>query len=665
MATDVKYAIEIVDKWQKPLAQFESAIDRINRKKINNVVDDRAIPRVDALNSKLRQTGKHIREVESGTRSTTEQTSGWEGAIKKVGLAYIALKAVNFMADFTKDSIMATAQVEKYNVTLKTMLGSQGAARERMAEYSDIAAKTPFQLSQVVEAGNQLQAIGRYNRETLTNLGDLAAASGKPLEQVMSAYAKLSTGQRGEAVNMFRDLLISSEDWAKATGKGIKANGELMASTEEMIAALPAILKAKGFLGMMGEQSKTTEGQLSNLIDSFFQLKVAAGDHLKPTFDSLIRSASDVVGVFKEWVEVPTAQKIANEKAELNALVGAITDANTGEEVRRDLLLDLQAQYPEFLSNIDLETVKNEELLERLHKVNDAYDVRMEKVGLQARKEAAEKSYQEALAKQSGVLMYYQYKENLDKSEKDVVKILGRNQEIPMTGVSAGNKYDQLSKSSISLLKKYFKGEKDLTFEEVEYLMNYVSWTDGVNENTGFWGGVDKSDYDVAIARKKLAMENDRLNLANRKDAYASAGIVEINSDKTYQKMFGGKEYQQSKTLAAEFEALRTKPSESYTDADWQRLEAFMSGDLRYNPTRTGGYGGSGSGSGGNRLQKAEDDIAGGGRNMKVINITLDSLISTVNNVFEPGQDPAGASDFLDKLSRALTMVVNDVNYMP
>ena len=50
---------------------------------------------------------------------------------------------------------------------------------------------------------------------------------------------------------------------------------------------------------------------------------------------------------------------------------------------------------------------------------------------------------------------------------------------------------------------------------------------------------------------------------------------------------------------------------------------------------------------------------------MKVINITLDSLIANNTNVFEPGQDPAGANDFLDKLSRALTMVVNDVNYMP
>ena len=122
--------------------------------------------------------------------------------------------------------LMATAQIEKYNVTLKTMLGSTTAARDRMQEYLDVAKKTPFELSQVVEAGNQLQAIGRYSRQNLEMLGDLAAASGKPMEQVMNAYAKLATGQKGEGVNMFRDLLISTDDWTKATGRRLRLRME-------------------------------------------------------------------------------------------------------------------------------------------------------------------------------------------------------------------------------------------------------------------------------------------------------------------------------------------------------------------------------------------------------------------------------------------------------
>jgi hypothetical protein len=179
-----------------------------------------------------------------------------------------------------KSFVSAAADVEKYKTTLVTMLGSVEAANKRFDEMSRFAATTPFELEEVVELGNQLQALGRYSVQTMTNLGDLAAAAGKPADQAARAFAKLASGQKGMAVEMFRDLLISTEDWIKATGKGISKSGSLMATTEEMLAAFPKILAAKGFSGMMAQQSKTWNGFVSNMQDSLTRIKAGLGEGL-------------------------------------------------------------------------------------------------------------------------------------------------------------------------------------------------------------------------------------------------------------------------------------------------------------------------------------------------------------------------------------------------
>lgn len=346
------------------------------------------------------KTKRSVDNLNKGSKNGADDAgSAWSktnSVLRGTALIAAGVVAVRMGYNLSKDAVMAAAQLEKYNVTLKTMLGSTSAARDRMEEYLDVAKKTPFELSQVVEAGNQLQAIGRYSRENLEMLGDLAAASGKPMEQVMNAYAKLATGQKGEAVNMFRDLLISTDDWTKATGRAKAKNGELLASTEQMIKALPKIMKEKGFFGMMASQAETTEGKLSNAKDAIFTLSAAIGERLKPSVDKGISAFTKWVGITEDWVKIPTAEKIAEEQSEVNALVGSIAELNGSQEIRKTLLDELQRKYPEFLGNLDKETVTAEQLRDRLREVNDEYDRKLKKAILADVLEEASKDYQEA-----------------------------------------------------------------------------------------------------------------------------------------------------------------------------------------------------------------------------------------------------------------------------
>lgn len=203
----------------------------------------------------------------------------------------------------------AGAQVENYKATLKVMLGSQEAANARFEEMSKFAAATPFELNDVVELGNKLQSLGKYSLENMTILGDLAAAAGKPIDQVSSAFAKLASGQKGVAIDMFRDLLITTDDWSKATGKAVNKNGELMATTAEMMEALPKIMKSKNFSGMMEAQSKTFGGMASNLADSVSRLNQSFGESLNESLKKVMPLIQGFIESISDWA-VKNADKI-------------------------------------------------------------------------------------------------------------------------------------------------------------------------------------------------------------------------------------------------------------------------------------------------------------------------------------------------------------------
>lgn len=332
---------------------------------------DVASGKLKELQVSMEGVGKSAKKADGGVSSLGGKLSKIvKGGVIASGIGIIGGKILQV----GKSAVSAAAQIEKYSATLETMLGSKSAARDRMQEYMEIAKTTPFDMREVVEAGNQLQALGRYSEETLTMLGDLAAASGKPFEQVMGAYAKMASGQKGIAVDMFRDLLITTDDWTKATGKGKAASGEMLATTEELLQALPKVMKSKGFFGLMARQSQTTEGKVANLEDAVFSLKASIGERLAPAVKNTVSTMEKWVSSMDRAIKIPIEQKIAAEQAQLNILVERLIAANGKEEERRSIIGELQRDYPEFLKNIDAEKASTEELRAALKAANGEYE---------------------------------------------------------------------------------------------------------------------------------------------------------------------------------------------------------------------------------------------------------------------------------------------------
>ena len=351
MSKDVVYRVKVLDEASGKMRELELAVKRVK--------------------AETAGIGKAAHTAEGGVSSMGSSMS----KMLKGGAILAGVSAVgSAIYSVGKSAVSAASQVEKYSATLETMLGSKAAARDRMQEYMDIAKTTPFELTQVVEAGNQLQALGRYSEETLTMLGDLSAASGKPLEQVLNAYAKMASGQKGIAVDMFRDLLITTDDWTKATGKGKKASGEMLATSEELIASLPKIMKSKGFFGLMAKQAETTEGKISNLQDAAFSLRAALGERLAPSVKSVVGTLEDWTSSLEKNIRIPVEEKIAKEQAMLNILVGRLIESNDNEQERGNIIAQLKREYPDFLQKIDAEKATTEQLREALSKTNKEYE---------------------------------------------------------------------------------------------------------------------------------------------------------------------------------------------------------------------------------------------------------------------------------------------------
>lgn len=279
---------------------------------------------IDQVSGPLSGIEGRFAKFQSKTASASLQVSGAWNQLGKATTQLATRAAVVGGGVFLlgKQFVGAAAEVEKYKTVLVTMLGTQEKANARFEEMSSFAASTPFEISEVVELGNQLQALGRYSIENMTTLGDLAAAAGKPVDQAARAYAKLASGQKGAAVDMFRDLLISTEDWVKATGKGVSKSGQLLATPEQMLEALPKILAAKGFSGMMANQAKTFNGQLSNMMDSVFRFKAAAGEAFIKPVGEMVTKLGELIGKGAEWVSQNQEEFVRLVK--IGAILGSI-----------------------------------------------------------------------------------------------------------------------------------------------------------------------------------------------------------------------------------------------------------------------------------------------------------------------------------------------------
>lgn len=227
---------------------------------------------------------RKLREVETGVTNTSKEIEknglGIEDMFNKMTKAAAAFGAGFTAKELIQNIIQVRGEFQQLEVAFTTMLGSSEKANVLMAQLTETAAKTPFDLQGVANGARQLLAYGTSAEdvnETLIRLGNIAAGLSQPLGDLVYLYGTTMTQGR-----------LYTQDLNQFTGRGIPmikelakefgvAESEIKGMVEASMIGFPEVQKViqnltnEGgmFFNLMQEQSKTITGQISNIGDSF------------------------------------------------------------------------------------------------------------------------------------------------------------------------------------------------------------------------------------------------------------------------------------------------------------------------------------------------------------------------------------------------------------
>jgi DNA repair exonuclease SbcCD ATPase subunit len=324
---------------------------------------------------------------------------GLVGGISKVGFVVGGLFAA---LQGGSAIVQATRETEKFFAVLKNAVGSETAAKQIFADLQEFAATTPFQLNELVNSFTKLEN-RNFNPtiEQLRTMGDIAASSGKSIDQFVDAILDAQTGEF-ERLKEFGIVAKKNGDELNVSFRGQTTT--LKNTSEAITDYLLELGKLPGIQGAASAVAKTLDGSISNLEDNMTRLFATIGSGggvLKATVDGF----NFLVGAVNDFLSVPLSEEIENEKNEFNALAVAVQAAGEGTETRTMLIQKMQTEYPGFLANLDAEKVTNEQLALAIAETNLQFQKKIVLAANEERLAEAAKKVTEVVNEQTDAIL--------------------------------------------------------------------------------------------------------------------------------------------------------------------------------------------------------------------------------------------------------------------
>ena len=235
--------------------------------------------KIDKFEKSLGKVRKDLKGMETRlggvSRGASKATTAFSGMAKKliaVGIAYFGARGIFRMA---KSFLDVASSVETYKLRLEAMLGSQKAATEAMNFFKEVAAKVPFTLEEVIEAGVKVQAFGADLKAWTPIMADLAAFMGVTLPEAASALGRAFAGGAG-AADIFRErgILQVIKDFAKMEHSIDDITKLSLPKFREVMFEAFAGAESK-VAGTADKLATTWVGTISMLQDKWFKFKDA------------------------------------------------------------------------------------------------------------------------------------------------------------------------------------------------------------------------------------------------------------------------------------------------------------------------------------------------------------------------------------------------------
>lgn len=157
--------------------------------------------KVSADTAAIRKTQSEMQGFQtrmSAFSSKLKEGLGLAAGTLALGGAAAGLKALGTAAaSFVADGVRFNAMLEEQRLAFTHLTGSAEEATKRVAELQRLAAETPFDLAAWRQASVTLQNLGGNalaGRDGLRLVGNVAAATGRPLEQLAQTIGRLHAG---------------------------------------------------------------------------------------------------------------------------------------------------------------------------------------------------------------------------------------------------------------------------------------------------------------------------------------------------------------------------------------------------------------------------------------------------------------------------------------
>ncbi len=255
-------------------------------------------------------TNLNIENLEAGLKTADKKAKGLGGTLQvALGnlMADLTRMAVDGLKQIASASITYNAQIEKYQTALTTLTGSADKANKIIEQIKKDAANTPFDVNGLVQANQLLISSGVNSdraRKDILALGNAISATGggnEELQRMAVNLQQIKNVGKASALDIKQFAYAGIDVYgllADSMGITRKEASQLDVTYDDLTKALQHASEDGGkYAGAMEAQSKTFNGQISNLKDNLDQL---IGNTMKPLFDLL---KDDILPVVNELVQ--------------------------------------------------------------------------------------------------------------------------------------------------------------------------------------------------------------------------------------------------------------------------------------------------------------------------------------------------------------------------
>ena len=237
------------------------------------------------------------------TYDTKLDTKGFESGLNKIGATGVAIgnlmadvikKVAQTISEVSKMGVEYNAQIETYQTALTTLTGSAEKANKIIEQVKKDAAATPFEVSSLVKGNQLLISAGlsaEQARDDILALGNAISATGggeEELSRMVVNLQQIKNVGKASALDIKQFAYAGIDVYgllADYTGKTREEVTDLEISYEDLTGALKYASQEGGkYFNAMEKQSKTFNGQLSNLKDNFMAF---LGEATMPLFTYL------------------------------------------------------------------------------------------------------------------------------------------------------------------------------------------------------------------------------------------------------------------------------------------------------------------------------------------------------------------------------------------